>query len=153
MSEDPAGPVTRGLTAGVGGLGWGGSAAVRTAGLGLGWVRVADAVADAMPTQRIERIWLFPPVRRDEQEWGTAVVARRVAEGRVRVYTASYMLTVRGRERGRTQVTLEEVGESPDDVVPDVIRGVQERAGEAEPPIEIAPDLWYLPDDESTAAD
>ncbi len=153
MSEDRAGPVTRGMAAAVGGLGLGGSAAVQVAGLGIGWVRVADAVADAMPTEEIERIWLFPPVRRDEREWGTAVVARRVAEGRVRVYTASYMLTVRGRERGRTQVTLEEVGESPDDVVPDVIRGVQERAGEAEPPIEIAPDLWYLPDDESTTAD
>ena len=35
------------------------------------------------------------------------------------------------------------MGESPLSVVHDVIRGVQERAGEAEPPIEISPGLWY----------
>ncbi len=67
MSEDRASPVTRGMAAAVGGLGWEGAAAVRAAGLGIGWVRVADAVADAMPTDGIERIWLFPPVSLDER--------------------------------------------------------------------------------------
>lgn len=121
-------------------------------GLGLGWRRVADAVAQAIPVAEIERIWLFPPVRRDEREWGTAVVARRVRGDRVRVYTASYLLVVRGRERGQAQVSVEDVGETPDDVVAVVIRGVQERAREDEPPVEIAPALWWEEHDGAPAA-
>ena len=113
------------------------------AGLGVGWTRVADSVAQSVPPEEIERIWLFPPVRKDQREWGTAVVARRVDVDRLRVYTARYMLIVRGRERGQGKVAVEEVGESPDEVVEDVIRGVQVRAGEADPPVEIPAALWY----------
>ncbi|HEX9727793.1 MAG TPA: hypothetical protein VGA37_04760 [Gemmatimonadales bacterium] len=122
------------------------------AGLGLGWTRVAAAMAGTVPPDAIERIWLFPPVRREEREWGTAVVARRIADGRLRVYTGRYMLVVRGRERGQGRVAIEEVGESPDDIVEDVIRGVQLRAGEAVPPAEVAPELWYELRDESASA-
>lgn len=121
------------------------------AGLGLGWTRIAAALRAQVPVRDIDRIWLFPPVRRDEREWGTAVVAQRVAEGRLRIHTASYMLFVRGRERGQGRVQLEDVGESPDEVVADVIRGVQARAGEAEPPVEIDAVLWF-PEDEDTPA-
>ncbi len=96
-----------------------------------------------MPPAEIARIWLFAPVRREEREWGTAVVARHGEGERVRVYTASYLLVIRGRERGQGKVTLQEVAESPTAVVDDVIRGVQERAGEAEPPVEVAPGVWF----------
>ena len=112
-------------------------------GLGLGWTRVATAVAGAMPAGEIARIWLFAPVRREEREWGTAVIARRAAEERVRVYTASYTLLIRGRERGQGQVNVLEVGESPAGMIENVVRGVQQRAGEAEPPVEIAASLWF----------
>lgn len=112
-------------------------------GLGLGWGRVADAVAQAVPVAEVERIWVFPPVRRDEREWGTAVVARRIRDDRVRIYTASYRMVVRGRERGQTQISVEDVGETPDAVLADVIRGVQERAREDEPPVEIATAIWW----------
>jgi len=104
---------------------------------------VAAAVADAMPPAEIARIWLFAPVRREEREWGTAVVARRSEGERVRVYTASYSLVIRGRERGQGKVALLEVAESPAAVVDEVIRGVQERAGETEPPVEVAPGVWF----------
>lgn len=122
-------------------------------GLRPGWRRVAEAVAQAVPVGEIARIWLFAPVRQDEREWGTAVIARRVQEGRLRVYTGRYGVATRGRDRGQGQVAVEDVGESPDDVLPEVLRGVQERAGEAEPPVEIAPAQWYGrdEDDESTA--
>jgi hypothetical protein len=109
----------------------------------LGWTRVATAVAGAMPPGEIARIWLFAPVRREDREWGTAVVARRSEGERVRVYTASYQLAIRGRERGQGKVTLLEVAESPAAVVDEVIRGVQERAGETEPPVEVAPGVWF----------
>lgn len=119
---------------------------------GYGWRRVATALAATVPVGEIERIWLFPPVRQEAREWGTAVVARRVEPGRLRVYTGSYGLVVRGRERGQGQVSIEEVGETPDAVLPDVIQGVQERAGEAEYPDEVSPAAWFASDDESTAA-
>jgi len=122
------------------------------ADLPLGWRRVADEVARTMPVAEIERAWLFPPVRGEDREWGTAVIARRVSAGRLRVYTGSYHLVVRGRERGQGQVGVEDVGETPDDVLADVIRGVQQRAGEADPPLEIAPASWFDDRDQPPAA-
>jgi hypothetical protein len=113
---------------------------------------VAAALAASVPVGEIERIWLFPPVRQEAREWGTAVVARRVGPGRLRVYTGSYGLVTRGRERGQGQVTVAEVGETPDAVLPDVIRGVQERAGEAEYPDEVPPAAWFASDDEPAAS-
>ena len=114
-------------------------------GLGLGWTRIADAVARRLPVAEVERIWVFQPVRRDDREWGTAVIARRAAPGRLTVYTGSYILFVRGREKGQGRVEVEEVGEGPEDVLADVLRGVQERAGEAEPPGEVPVRAWYDP--------
>lgn len=127
-------------------------AAPDTGAVGFGWRRVAQALAEAVPVREIERIWLFTPVRQEDREWGTAVVARRIGPGRLRVYTGSYGLVVRGRGRGQGQVTVDEVGETPDAVLPDVIRGVQERAGEAEYPDEVAPDTWFPSDDDPAAA-
>lgn len=117
-------------------------------GIGLGWTRVAQSVAERIPRDLIDRIWLFSPVRREEREWGTAVVSCRMDDGRSRIFTASYLMVVRGRERGQGRVTIEEVGESPPDVVQDVLAGVQERAGEPEPPTEIAPEDWFPPEAE-----
>lgn len=127
-------------------------------GLGLGWTRIADAVAQRIPVTEVERIWVFQPVRKEDREWGTAVVARRAAAGRLKVYTGSYILFVRGREKGQGRVEVDEVGEGPDEVLEDVLKGVQERAGEAEPPAEVPVAAWYEPagegdlDDASAAA-
>ncbi len=115
----------------------------RAAGLGIGWTKLASAVAEVLPVAQVERIWLFPPVRHEEREWGTAVIAVRVDENRLQVHTGTYILIIRGQEKGQAHVSVEEVGAGPDRVLPDVIRGVRERAGEAEPPVEIAPELWF----------
>ena len=117
----------------------------KSPGLGLGWARTAEVVAEELSTDDVDGIWLFPPVRREEREWGVAVISRRAEGDRRRIYTASYMLIVRGRERGQGRFALEEVGEGPESVVPEVIQGVQQRAGEAEPPVEISPDVWFPP--------
>lgn len=121
-------------------------------GLGLGWTRVARAVSEVVPREEVVRIWLFAPVRREEREWGTAVVARRAEGDRLRVYTASYVLAVRGRERGTGRVSVVEVGESPSAVVDQVIRGVQERAGEPSPPVEIDAGVWFGEEHDEPAA-
>ena len=120
-------------------------------GLGLGWTRVATSVAEFVSPSAIESIWLFAPVRREEREWGTAVLACHTGGDRRRIFTASYLIAIRGRTRGQGKVTVDEVGESPVAVIHEVIAGVMERAGETEPPVEIAPELWFG-SDEPTAA-
>lgn len=114
-----------------------------TPGRGPGWGQLAEAVAAAMPPAEIETIYLFRPYKRDGREWGTAVVTRRSAEGRLRVYTARYMLVVRGKERGRAKVEVDEVALSPAAVVERVMQATADRVGDAEPPVAVGPSVWY----------
>ena len=73
------------------------------------------------------------------------MIARRApdAGGRLRVYTARYMLVVRGKERGQSRVELEETGLSPAEVIARVIQAAAERTGDAEPPVAVGPATWY----------
>jgi hypothetical protein len=119
-----------------------------TPGLGLGWTKVADALGQTVTPEDVARIWVFPPMRRDGREWGTAIVAKHATTERFVVLTAKYMLTTRGRRRGQGRVELDEVGEGPVHVVLDVVSGVQARTADGEPPIEIAPDLWFSREDD-----
>jgi hypothetical protein len=100
-----------------------------------------------MPPAEIETIYLFRPIKREGREWGTAVVTRKTAEGqgggRLRVYTAKYMLIVRGKDRGQAKVELAEVGLSPAEVLAQVMQATADRTGDAEPPVEMAPGAWY----------
>lgn len=125
-------------------MGTGAPIGARRRGLGLGWEQVANALAQQVHVAEIDRIWLFAPVRQEGREWGTAVVLLRLGEGRHRVYTATYMVTTRGPERGSTKVSIDEIGDSPSVVVEDVIAGVQERSGDAEAPTEVAPQEWFV---------
>ena len=134
-------------------MGTGAPVGARHRGLGLGWDRVAAALAAQIPTAEIDRIWLFAPMRQEGREWGTAVVLRRLDGDRRRVYTATYMVATRGRDRGQTKIGIEEVGDSPSVIVEDVIAGVQERAGDAEPPTEIQPQVWFVEEDPPTDAE
>ena len=102
---------------------------------------MAAAVAAAMPPAEIEAIYLFRPIKREGREWGTAVVTRKSPppDGRLRVYTAKYMLIVRGKERGQAKVEVVEVGRSPAEVLAQVMQATADRTGETEPPAEIGP--------------
>jgi hypothetical protein len=124
----------------------------RAAGVGPGWSRLATALRQVIAPPEIAAIWVFHPVRREDREWGTAIVVRRADPGRVRIYTARFMRVVRGRERGQGKTEVEEVGSGPAELVDDLVRGVQERAGETDPPASIAPELWYREDDDQPAA-
>jgi hypothetical protein len=112
-----------------------------------GWEKLAAAVAAQMPPAEVETIYLFAPIKREGREWGTAVVTRRPLEagGRLRVYTAKYMLVVRGKERGQAKVAVEEVALSPAEVLERVMQSTTERMGgsEAEPPVAYGPAVWY----------
>jgi hypothetical protein len=112
-------------------------------GQGSGWAKVAAAVETEMPPAEIDAIYLFRPIKREGREWGTAVVTRKTDEGRLRVYTAKYMLIVRGKDRGQAKVELKEVGLSPADVLAQVMQATADRTGDAEPPVEVPPGAWY----------
>ncbi len=122
-------------------------------GTGAGWLKVADALGKEMASEDVARIWIFPPMRRDGREWGTAVVATADGEDRFTVFTAKYMLFTRGRVRGQGKVEVHEVGAGPVDVVQDVVRGVQARTGDGEPPIAVDPKLWFSRDDDESTAE
>src|SRR5207245_9684489 len=86
-------------------------------GRGPGWAKLAEAIALRVPPSEIETIYLFRPWKREGREWGTAVVACRAAEGergeaggRLRVYTARYMLIGRGEGRGEGRTEGGETG-------------------------------------------
>jgi hypothetical protein len=112
-------------------------------GQGPGWAKLADAVAAQLPPAEIETVYLFRPIKREGREWGTAVVTRRHPDGRLLVYTARYMLVVRGKERGQTRVEVVEVALSPAEVVAQVMQSAAERGGDAEPPLALGAAVWY----------
>ena len=119
-------------------------------GRGPVWAKLAEAVALRVPPSEIETIYLFRPWKREGREWGTAVVACRAAEGergeaggRLRVYTARYMLIVRGKERGQSRIEVEETALSPADVIARVMQAAAERTGDPEPPVAVGPAVWY----------
>jgi hypothetical protein len=127
-------------------------------GRGPGWAKLAEAIALRVPPSEIETIYLFRPWKREGREWGTAVVACRAAEGevggggggagggggdRLRVYTARYMLIVRGKERGQSRVEVEETALSPAEVVARVMQAAADRTGDPEPPVAVGPAVWY----------
>jgi hypothetical protein len=102
-------------------------------------------VAAQLPPAEIETIYLFQPLKRDGREWGTAVIARRSGEGggRLRVYTARYMLVVRGKERGQSKVEVEETGLSSAEAIAQVMHAVADRAGDPAVPVAVGAGVWY----------
>jgi len=112
-------------------------------GQGPGWAKLAAAVEAQIPPGEIETIYVFRPIKREGKEWGTAVVTRKAADGRLRVYTAKYMLIVRGKDRGQTKIEVVEVALSPADVLAQVMQATVDRGGDTEPPVERGPAVWY----------
>ncbi|MFN2572299.1 MAG: hypothetical protein ABR537_11940 [Gemmatimonadales bacterium] len=113
-------------------------------GQGAGWAKLAAAVEAQVPPAEIETIFVFQPIKRQGREWGTAVVTRRDATGaRLRVYTAKYMLVIRGKERGQSKIEVVELGLSPAEVLAQVMQATVDRGGDTEPPVELGPAAWY----------
>lgn len=122
-----------------------GDRATLTPGRGPGWAKLAEALAQRVSPAEIETIYLFRPWKREGREWGTAVVACKGsgAGDRLRVYTARYMLIVRGKERGQSRIEIMETGVSPADVIARVMQAAAERSGDSEPPVAVGPAVWY----------
>jgi hypothetical protein len=113
------------------------------AAAGSAWDRLAQAVAQVLPPAEVDAVWTFTPLRRDTREWGTAVLSR-VDGDRRRIYTARYVLTIKGKERGKFESTIHEVGSGPMEVLARVLQDAQARMDDDQPPVAVAPESWFL---------
>ncbi len=113
-----------------------------TASTQSGWERLAQAVAQVIPPSEVDAVWVFAPLRRESNEWGTAVVSRVEGERR-RIYTARYILAIRGKERGKFQATIQEVGTGPTEVLTRVLQEAERRSDDEHPPTEVPPETWF----------
>jgi pyruvate/2-oxoglutarate dehydrogenase complex dihydrolipoamide acyltransferase (E2) component len=93
--------------------------------------RLLELLAERMPRAEVEAVYAFPPVRREGREHGVAVVSRATTGDRRLVYRARYVVALKGPERGRITVTVEETAEAPAALLPEVLEGVRRRADEA----------------------
>jgi hypothetical protein len=120
-----------------------------SAAAGSGWDRLAQAVAEVLPPEEVDGVWIFTPLRRENREWGTAVLSRVDGERR-RIYTARYMLAVKGKERGKFESSVQEVGSGTTEALQRLVHEAQRRIDDEHPPIPVAPESWFpsvrLPD-------
>ncbi|HET7600950.1 MAG TPA: hypothetical protein VFK09_11685 [Gemmatimonadales bacterium] len=119
-------------------------------GVGLGWRRLAETVAARVPPAEVDGIWAFPNIRRDGREWGTAVVTRVEGERR-RIYTARYMLVLKGKARGQFTAEVEEVGSGPLEALPELLHEAHRRSDDEHPPVAIPPADWFPGPDDGAA--
>lgn len=119
-------------------------------GIGPGWEKLALALREALPTAEVDRIWAFLVVRRDGQDFGTAILSR-VDGVRRRIYTARFVLTVKGKKRGQFTWNLDEVGSGPLEALDELLALVPRRSDEEEPPAPVEVAAWFPPEGESDA--
>jgi len=113
-------------------------------GAGPGWERLAEELRAGLPVAELDRIWVFRVVRRDGQDFGTAILSR-IDGDRRRVYTARFAQTVKGKKRGQWTWELAEVGSGPLEALDELLALVPKRADDEEPPREVDPPSWFPP--------
>ena len=113
-------------------------------GSGSGWSQLAAALREAIPAAEVDRIWAFRVVRRDGQDFGTAILSR-VDGVRRRISTARFILTVKGKKRGQFTWSHEEVGSGPIEALDELLALVPRRSDEEEPPAPVNPAAWFPP--------
>ena len=109
---------------------------------GAGWTRLAAAVAEQIPPVEVDGVWVFSPLRHEGREWGTAVLSR-VNGDRRRIYTARYMLVLKGKERGKFEASIEEVGSGPVEALAQLLHDAQRRIDDEQPPLPVPPESWF----------
>lgn len=114
------------------------------AGQGSGWELLAKQVAEVVPPAEVDALWVFPVRRQDQKEFGTAVLTRLAGDegDRRRIYTARFMLQVKGKERGRFEADVAEVGSGPLSELPELLHEVHLRADDEHPPVPVDPAGW-----------
>lgn len=117
--------------------------------------RFLREISEQLPMDRIEELHLFSSIRQGGKESAIAVVALRPevqeegSDARRTVYRARYRLALKGQERGKWEMDITEEADAPTATVEEVVRGVMERAGDAEEPERLsAADLRAIVADE-----
>lgn len=118
---------------------------------GSGWGRLAEYVAGTLPVPEIDGIWQFRTLKRDGCEWGTAMLSRvdGAEQERRRIYTARFMHVLKGKERGKFEAYLEEVGQGPVETLEELLAGVRKRI-EDEDPRPVPVEAWFPAADGAT---
>jgi hypothetical protein len=113
-----------------------------------GWGMLASHVAGVIPVPEIDGIWQFRTLRKEGRELGTAMISRidGLEQERRRIYTARFVHTLKGKERGKFTAELEEVGSGPVETLGDLLAGVRRRL-EDEDPRSIAVADWFPVED------
>jgi hypothetical protein len=111
---------------------------------GSGWDRLAQAVAGVLPPSEVDGVWVFTPLRRENREWGTAVLSRIDGERR-RIYTARYVLAVKGKERGKFEASVQEVGSGTTEALARLVQEAHRRIDDEHPPTPVPPESWFPP--------
>lgn len=93
--------------------------------------RVLIRLRDQLGIPSIDRLWIFPPVRRSRREQGLVAVSTFLddREGRRSMVTVAYVAEHTGRGVTVTP-SLTREGDAPPDRFPAVIEGVVRRGGE-----------------------
>ena len=111
-----------------------------------GWARLAQAVAEVVPPNQVDAVWTFAPLRREGREWGTAVLSRVDGERR-RIYTARYALAIKGKDRGKFEASVQEVGSGPVEALTRLLQEAQKRIDDEHPPLAVSPATWFATSD------
>jgi hypothetical protein len=102
--------------------------------------RFLRAIAERVPLMRVSEVHLFPAIRQGGAESGVAVIAALPPDdlpapvGRHTIFSARYRLALKGPDRGKWEIVVEVEADAPLAAVDRVVRGVQQRAGEAGDP-------------------
>lgn len=124
----------------------------RGPGEGPHWERLAAWLQEQLPVAGVDGVWVFRVLRRDLREFGTAVLSR-VDGDRRRIYTATYIAQIKGKQRGRFEPQLDEVGSGPLEALQELLALVPVRADDEEPPTPVDVALWFPPVPATVAAD
>jgi hypothetical protein len=90
--------------------------------------RILDLLAQRVGVERMDRLWIFPPLVRGRKEWGLVAVSCQTEEADIReLITGSYMAELTGQ--GVTfQPELASEGRAPSDRLPRIMDGVVRRS-------------------------
>jgi hypothetical protein len=92
--------------------------------------RTLAMVIDRLGAERIDRLWIFPPLIRGRKEWGLVAASAYADDGERRfLHTAPYVAERTGQGL-QVSHDLHEQGEAPSDRLPSVMSGVVHRSPE-----------------------
>jgi hypothetical protein len=93
--------------------------------------RALECLRERLGAASLDRLWIFPPLRRGRRELGLiAVSAFQGGEERRSLVTVTYAAEHSGKEGVKVETSFTHEGEAPADRFPGLMKGVVLRGGE-----------------------